>query len=175
MRKVLIPVAAAVLSATAYQAAASNGTVTFNGEIVQSTCQVSTGDQDKTVELGKYPTTAFPKAESTSASKAFTISLEKCEAGDYTLRFDGNTVSGRPDLLSVTGGATGVGIEILDNNGNHFPIANDPTDLAYVTVSGDGDAAGTATFNLQARYHSFQDAVTPGQANATSQFTIQYK
>ncbi len=175
MHKVFVPVVAAILSATSYQVMAANGTVTFNGEIIQSTCQVSSGDQDKTVELGKYPVTAFPKAESTSGSKAFTISLEKCEAGDYTLRFDGNTVAGRPDLLSVTGGATGVGIEILDNNGSHFPIANDPSDTAYVTVAADGDNPGKATFNLQARYRSFQDTVTPGQANSTSQFTIQYK
>lgn len=175
MRKVLVPVAAAILSATSYQAMASNGQVTFNGEIVQSTCQVTTADQNKTVELGKYPVTAFPKAESTSGAKAFTISLEKCEAGDYTLRFDGNTVAGRPDLLAVDGGATGVGIEILDNAGNHFPIADDPKDAAYVSVAGDGENAGSATFNLQARYHSYLDTVTAGQANATSQFTIQYK
>ena len=57
-------------------------------------------------------------------------SLEKCDAGNYSLRFDGNTVAGNPDLLSVSnvGGtgtaATGVGIEITDNNGKPFAIGD---------------------------------------------------
>ncbi|ENH4383210.1 type 1 fimbrial protein, partial [Serratia marcescens] len=112
--------------------------------------------------------------------KAFQISLEKCDAGDYSLRFDGNTVAGNPDLLSVSnvGGtgaaATGVGIEITDNNGKPFAIgdgSNINDDVAKVTIAADGKA----TFNLQARYRSFDSNVTAGLANATSPFTIEYK
>ena len=180
MKKVLLPLAALVLSATAYNAMAANGTVTFTGEIKQSTCQVTSDTQNKEVYLGTYPTSAFPTVGSKSASKAFQISLEKCDAGDYSLRFDGNTVAGNPDLLSVSnvGGtgaaATGVGIEITDNNGKPFAIgdgSNINDDVAKVTIAADGKA----TFNLQARYRSFDSNVTAGLANATSPFTIEYK
>lgn len=175
MKKVLLPLAALVLSATAYNATAASGVVNFTGEIVQSACKVVDKDMKKDVYLGKYPTTAFPTAGSTSGAKAFDISLEKCEAGNYTMRFDGNTPAGHPELLAVTGGATGVGVEILDNNGATLPISQEITDPATVTVAADGDTPGAATFNLRARYKSFQDVVTAGQANSNANFTIEYK
>lgn len=180
MKKVLLPLAALVLSATASNAMAASGTVKFTGEIKQSTCQVNSDTKDQTVYLGTYPTSAFSKVGDKSASKAFQISLEKCDAGDYSVRFDGNTVAGNPDLLSVSlDGATGtvadgVGIEITDNNGKPFAIgdgSNIGDDVPKVTVGADGKA----TFNLQARYRSFKDQVTAGLANATSPFTIEYK
>ena len=168
MKKVLLPLAALVLSATASNAMAANGTVKFTGEIKQSTCQVTSDTQNKEVYLGTYPTSAFPTVGSKSASKAFQISLEKCDAGDYSLRFDGNTVAG------TGAAATGVGIEITDNNGKPFAIgdgSNINDDVAKVTIAADGKA----TFNLQARYRSFDSNVTAGLANATSPFTIEYK
>lgn len=70
---------------------AANGNLKFTGEIVQSTRKISNKDQSKEFFLGKCPTTAFPTAGSASGDKAFDISLEKCDEGNYTLRFDGNT------------------------------------------------------------------------------------
>jgi major type 1 subunit fimbrin (pilin) len=175
MKKVLLPLAVLVLSATAYNATAASGNVKFTGEIVQSTCKVVDKDQNKEVYLGKYPTSAFPTSGSTSGAKAFDISLEKCEPGNYTLRFDGNTPAGHPELLAVTGGANGVGVEILDNNGSTLPISQEVATPATVSVAADGDNPGSATFNLRARYKSFQDAVTAGQANSNATFTIEYK
>ncbi|MEN4245539.1 hypothetical protein P9A06_13205 [Serratia marcescens] len=52
MKKVLLPLAALVLSATASNAMAANGNVKFTGEIVQSTCKVVDKDQNKEVYLG---------------------------------------------------------------------------------------------------------------------------
>lgn len=176
MKKILLPAAALILSATAMNAYAVNGKVEFTGEIVKSTCNVVSGDQDKQVFIGKYPTTAFTQVGDVTASKAFTIQLEKCEAGDYSLRFDGQTVAGHSNLLTVnpakdTSLADGVGIEVLDNNEQIIPVnqsadANSP----WVTIAADG----TATFNLKARYKSF-DTVQAGPANANATFTIEYK
>lgn len=45
MKKVLLPLAALVLSATAYNATAASGNVKFTGEIVQSTCKVVDKDR----------------------------------------------------------------------------------------------------------------------------------
>ncbi|MGP3065899.1 fimbrial protein, partial [Serratia ureilytica] len=87
----------------------------------------------------------------------------------------GNTPAGHPELLAVTGGATGVGVEILDNNGSTLPISQEVATPATVTVAADGDNPGAATFNLRARYKSFQDLVTAGQANSNATFTIEYK
>jgi major type 1 subunit fimbrin (pilin) len=175
LTKVILPLTGLIVASSFQAANAANGTVNFTGEIVQSTCTVASADQTKTVVLGKYPTSAFPKTGATSGAKAFTISLEKCEAGDYTLRFDGNTPTGNPGLLAVTGGATGVGVEILDNNSAIIPITQDVAAPASVTIAANGASPGIATFNLRARYRSFQDVVTAGQANSNATFTIQYK
>lgn len=175
LSKVMLPLAGLMLAGSFQAANAANGTVNFTGEIVQSTCTVVSADQTKTVVLGKYPTSAFPKTGATSGAKAFTISLEKCEVGDYTLRFDGNTPTGNPDLLAVTGGAKGVGVEILDNNSAIVPITQDVASPATVTIAAGATSPGTATFNLRARYRSFQDVVTAGKADSNATFTIQYK
>lgn len=176
MKKILLPAAALILSATALNAYAVNGKVEFTGEIVKSTCNVASGDQDKQVFIGKYPTTAFANVGDVTASKAFTIQLEKCEAGDYSLRFDGPTVAGHSNLLSVDV-AQGVGIEILDNNEKIIPInqsAGTDSPWVNITPSAPDGADGTATFNLKARYKSF-DTVQAGTANANANFTIEYK
>ena len=177
MKKILLSVMALTASAMSGQVSAANGTVNFTGEIVKSACQVVSSDSPEIkVFLGKYPTSAFKTIGATSASKAFQINLEQCEPGTYTVRFDGNTVAGHPDLLAVnsTGkgdAAKGIGIEITDVNGKHFPIANDvSSDTPSVTVSDN-----KAVFYLQARYRSYAETVTAGQANATSPFTIEYK
>lgn len=154
---------------------AANGKVAFTGEIIQSACQVVSGDRDKQVFLGKYATSAFPTIGSTSGAKAFSISLEKCDAGNYTLRFDGPTPEGQPNLLAVSK-AVGVGIELLANNDKPFPIGQVTGDDAqYQSVASSSDASGTTTFNLRARYKSYQQNVVAGEANANATFTVEYK
>lgn len=175
MNKKLLPIAALIISASAMNAYATNGKVNFTGEIIESTCTVTSGDQNKNVFIGKYPTSAFANKGDVTASKAFTINLEKCKAGDYSLRFDGPSVAGNPNLLSVDQ-AGGVGIEILTNDEKIIPINQDAdASSPWVNVATTGDASGTATFNLKARYKSFLDKVTAGTANASATFTIEYK
>lgn len=166
----VLALALAAPSFAPISAHAATGTVNFQGEIVQSTCDVVTASRDQTVVIGRYPTTAFKNVGDTSAAKAFNIGLENCEPGSYTVRFDGITPTGHPELLAVDV-AKGVGIEILDNNENIFPINQEVTDTALVAV----DADGLATVHLKARYKSFAQAVTAGTANASSQFSIEYR
>lgn len=162
--------AAAVAAIFPIGAQAATGTVKFQGEIVQSTCDVTTATKDQTVVIGTYPTSLFANVGDVSSSKAFQIGLQNCDAGTYTIRFDGNAPAGHPELLAVSQ-ATGVGIEILDNNGKVFPIGQDVTDPALVEVAADG----TATVDLKARYKSFASTVGAGEANADSTFSIEYR
>lgn len=179
MKKILLPLASAALVLMTMNAHATNGTVKFTGSIVKSTCTVNSNDVNKEVFIGKYPTNAFSKMGDVTASKAFSINLANCDSGSYTLRFDGPTVAGNPNLLAVSA-ATGVGIEILDNNDKVLPInQSSDTNTAWVDAKNDSKDAskpnGTAVFNLKARYKSFNQTVTPGEANASSSFTIEYK
>lgn len=157
-------------------AQAASGTVNFKGEIVQSTCDVTTASIDQTVTIGKYPTSLFKKVGDVSAPKSFSIGLQNCAAGTYTLRFDGIAPPGHPELLAVSA-AAGIGIEILDNSDKVFPINQNITDPAVVTIATTEPSGndGTATVNLKARYKSFAATVGAGAADASSTFSIEYR
>lgn len=179
MNKILFLIATFVFQVSAYNTRADNSNIIFSGEIVQSSCKIIDNNHNtvhtKEVYLGNYPTTSFPTIGSTSGDKAFSISLEKCELANYTLRFDGNTLPGHPDLLVVTGGADGVGVEILNNKGKVLPISQEITDLTQVTVTNGIEKSDTTIVNLRARYKSYQNQITAGQANSNATFTITYK
>ena len=168
LRHTAMSMALAVIMPTA--AMAASGTVEFEGEIVQSSCDVTGASKDQTVVIGTYPTSVFANVGDVSASTAFTLGLENCEPTNYTVRFDGPAPAGHPSLLSVSE-ATGVGIEILDFADRPFPINQSIDNPASVEVSPDG----SATVNLKARYKSYEPTVTAGQANATSTFSIEYR
>lgn len=62
--------------------AAQNGTVNFEGEVVNSTCNVVPADQDKTVVLPTVSVSALDTAGATAGATPFSISLENCAVGD---------------------------------------------------------------------------------------------
>lgn len=193
---------AVVLAGMSASAFAASGTVHFRGELTQGSCQVSSDTQDQTVYLGRYSTTEFTAVGDTTASKSFNIDVTNCDPGTYTIRFDGPNPQNQPDLLAVdagyTGGdtdqsgnpitesadastsASGVGIEVLNNEDQPFPIggAAQGGNLANFTIEegGNGSASGGTAYsiNLKARYKSYADEVTAGQANADATFSIQY-
>lgn len=88
---------ALVLSSTMLvgNAMASDGTVHFLGEVVDSTCRVTPQTADQNVNLGKVNKTAFAGVGSTAAPTEFHIDLTGCPA-TYTkaaVRFDGTEAS----------------------------------------------------------------------------------
>ncbi|ECF1702987.1 fimbrial protein [Salmonella enterica] len=170
------------------QAMASDGTVHFRGEVIDSTCQVTADTKDQNVDLGKVNRTAFSGVGSTAAPTEFHIDLEKCPA-TYTkaaVRFDGTEASdgngdlavgnpataGNPGDYTGDGTATtasGVAIRIYNRADNSQVKLYE--DSAYSDID---TTAGTASMKFIARYIATNAEVTPGTANADSQFTIEY-
>lgn len=72
-------------------AANGNGTVHFTGEIIDSTCEVSTGTKDQTVDLGKVNKSTFTGVGSMASVQAFQIDLLNCPDTykKASARFDG--------------------------------------------------------------------------------------
>jgi major type 1 subunit fimbrin (pilin) len=86
------------------------------------------------------------------------------------VKFDGTSNSENRNLLALdegTGIATGVGIEIADQNGTAIPLHTASSDYTL--------EEGSNTLEFVARYVSTGAAVTTGTANGTSQFTINYQ
>lgn len=162
-----------VLSAFGSSAMAADGTVKFNGEIVDTPCVVSTDSADQTVSLGKVKASKFAAVKDTSADQAFTIKLEECDIAvkkTANVTFTGSQNSTDNTLLAISnvaGAATGVGIELLNNDGTAIPMGSAGMDNML--------ANGANTLAFKAHYKSTAASVTPGLANSQADFQVTYK
>lgn len=155
-------------------ALAADGTIHFTGNITDQTCTVDSTSQSLEVPMGNVGASALAGGAGTVASPSrFILQLTDCPdtVTSATIKFDGdtdNTAAGSGILkLDSDSTATGVGIVISDNAGT--PIAIHTDSPAYALTTGENDLLFTA------RYIATGDTVTTGSANATSQFTINYK
>jgi major type 1 subunit fimbrin (pilin) len=154
---------------------AADGNINFNGKLIAAPCSIATESKDQTVDMGAVATNAFSQKGDRASPKSFQLKLTQCSdaASAATVRFDGTSTPEDPGVLAVGDGAnaannaTGVGIELADASGQRIAVADDSPSIALVK--------GDNTLNFRARYVAVQDAVTAGQANATSQFTINYQ
>ena len=184
-------------------ALAEDGVVHFVGEIVDTTCEVTsdTADQivdttcevtsdtaDQIVPLGKVSKNAFSGVGSLASPQKFSIKLENCPA-TYTqaaVRFDGTEAPGGDGDLKVgtpltagnPGDFTGTG-QAIAATGVGIRIFNQ-SDNSQVKLYNDSaytaiDAEGKAEMKFIARYVATNATVTAGTANADSQFTVEYK
>ncbi|MCS3432299.1 type 1 fimbrial major subunit FimA [Klebsiella sp. BIGb0407] len=173
----LIVISALSFGSVAAQAVTVNGgTVHFKGEVVNAACAVDAGSIDQIVQLGQVRSAKLASAGSTSSAVGFNIQLNDCDptvSEKAAIAFSGTTVNGtNPTVLalqgSAAGGATNVGIQILDRTG--VPLALDGATIGEQTVLTDG----TNIIPLQARYYA-TGAATAGTANADATFKVQYE
>ncbi|AYZ17620.1 fimbrial protein [Klebsiella pasteurii] len=173
MKKNLLAVALMATSVFASSAFASDGAVNFTGSITDAACTVDTASQNQDVFLGNIARTAFPVAGSLAAAKKFTLVLKNCPdtVTGATVRFDGAQVSGDNSVLALTAGSTtakGVGVQISDDQNKVVPLYEDSSVYPLVSTADN-------KLSFSARYISLTDAVTVGDANAVTQFTVVYQ
>ncbi|HBL4905536.1 chaperone-usher fimbrial major subunit [Enterobacter hormaechei] len=169
---------------------AADGTVHFRGEVIDSTCEVTSDTADQTVNIGRVAVTTFSGVDSTASVKDFHIRLESCPP-TYTqaaVRFDGtedkdtigkgylaigtpmNGETGTDGIYTGDGAAvaaTGVAIKLFNlSDDSAIPLYNNSK---YVPI-----ADGKADMGFKAKFVQTLATVTPGTANADSQFTIEY-
>jgi type 1 fimbria pilin len=144
--------------------------------IVSPSCDVDVGSQNIAVNFGSVPQSSFGGVGTTAAaaSRHFTISLQCQQSpGNVFVRLDGTTdPSNSPGVLQITQGAQsakGVGIQVLD-----------PADQPVVygnNISAGSSPSGPSTLQVPftARYYQTGSTITPGEANGTATFTIQYQ
>lgn len=63
----------------------TGGTVEFSGEIVDSSCNVTTGSKHPTVDLGRWAKTFFTGTGVETTKTPFTISVDNCPASVKTV------------------------------------------------------------------------------------------
>ncbi len=144
--------------------------------IITPSCSVDVGSRNISVQFGKVPQSDFRGRGSTTAERNFNIKLN-CKPGmgaqsTVYLRMDATPdPAGDAGVLRVTQGSTGtttgVGIQVID--GQKVPV--EYGEDALVGPSKDGDYVLPYT----ARYFQTGNAVTPGRADGTVTFTLEYK
>lgn len=144
--------------------------------ILAPSCQVAVGSKNQTVNMGQEYRNRFRGVGSTTANKDFQV-VVNCQASPNGIE---NTVSltmdatpdpsNTPGVLSTDGGpgtATGVGIQVLDGNGQ--PVAfGQPRELG---LSKDGDYV----VPFKARYYQVANGLGGGKANGRATVTLSYK
>ncbi|MFJ3164493.1 type 1 fimbrial major subunit FimA [Serratia sp. CY54717] len=175
----IVVLSALSLSSTAALAdttTVNGGTVHFKGEIVNAACAVDAGSVDQIVKLGQVRSAKLATAGSTSSAVGFNIQLDDCDTTVSTkasVAFSGTAVDTTNKSVlalqgSAAGGATNVGVQILDKTGT--PLALDGATFSAATTLNDGANA----IPFQARYYA-TGAATAGTANADATFKVQYE
>ncbi|WP_458861517.1 fimbrial protein [Citrobacter braakii] len=156
----------------------ATATVQFRGEIVASTCVVSSANlQNTTVTLPKVTNQFFGNDGATTGDTPFTLQFTGCSktagVNGYVVVFTGKTPSGKAALLEATrssGAATDVGIEV-DQAGQALDFASGSNE-----VSLKADQSGDAHIDLVAKYQQIGTALpAAGTITADMNYTVIYK
>lgn len=172
MKKAILAILMASSAMSAVNIAhAADGTVHFNGNIVSDACTVDASAQNLSVDMGSVAATAFSAAGDKASPSKFSINVTECpdSVKQVAVKFDGTSDTANTDLLKLDSDqtATGVAIEIADNNGTAIPLHTESP--AYQV------ADGSASLDFMGRYVATSATVEAGTANASSQFTINYQ
>ena len=164
--------------------AASTGTITFNGELTDTTCNVDINGQgiDALVTLPTVGIDQLTKDKDTTGRTSFNMNLSDCVIGTENGKSKvsaffqtGSTVelsSGR--LNNTSGTASNVQLQLLDSTGNFNVInvgnTNQVENMAYIDINEDG----TATLPYAVEYYA-QGQTTPGTVRSSVVYNLQYK
>jgi type 1 fimbria pilin len=132
-------------------------------------CKVVTKSVSVTLPL--VTTGAFAGKDSTAGATPFDIQLTCPSGSTATMKIQldaqAGTAPGYTDVLANQGTASGVGVELKDQNGASVVFGQAAT--VGTTVS------GSMTLPYTAQYHAITAAVAGGTVKATATFTLSYQ
>lgn len=179
--------------ATMNAAHASDGTISFTGSVIASTCKINGGTNDLTVALPKASTNQLTAAGATAGRTPFKLTLSGCTTDKKDE--DGKTVIPAPvkkvsvafepgpnvnletGRLKLAGADAAGNVEIGILNDKYEPIKIGAEGFAQGAQIADIDTAeggtGTATLQFAAQYVA-TGAVTGGSANSFVTYSLIY-
>lgn len=187
MKKKIINVASLLicLSGAGYitSALASDGDITFNGQVVASACTLNgfnggTATSGAVMTLASVTPSSFVSAGGYAGMKDFTIDLKDCDT--TTVKNAQVSFSGTPDALDgqilnngqTTSPATGVGIAILEDDGATLVDINGGTPSKPQAIS---NGQTSLKFKVAYKANTATPAVTAGGVSAKSFIDITYQ
>ncbi|KFK91726.1 MULTISPECIES: fimbrial protein [unclassified Serratia (in: enterobacteria)] len=164
----------ALFSAGSTQAADS--TIAINGYVRDNACSIAPGSQSFVVDLLSNAANQLPRVGTTTLMVPFSIVLDKCGsvATGVKTGFTGGADNDNNTLLKLDGGvgaAAGMGIQILDSNGNAIALNAVSSGLNWTTITGEQ----SNTLYFYARLMATRSPVTAGQVRAAANFTLEFQ
>ncbi len=183
MKKLALKASIALASIAALGSVhAADGTITFTGDVVTSTCTVEAGGSSLTVPLGSVSNKNLKAIGDKAGRTGFSVSVSGCATtgtGAPTqigLAFEpGASVNPVTNQLTAGTGAdkaTGVEIAVLNDKHEKILLGKPMVDSKsqFVTLSADGKA----TLNYSAEYVATSATVTPGKVAAALTYSLTY-
>lgn len=172
----------AVFGSAGLTQAASTGTITFNGELTATTCDVIVDGQaaDATVTLPTIGTNQLTAATQTAGRTGFNMALSNCAGTLKTVSafFEAGSsvdlVTGH--LKNMGGTASNVSLQLRDGSSSTQAVieaGNQNQRLNTIYVPYDL-TAGTANLPYAVEYYA-DGATTPGTVLSNVVYSIQYK
>lgn len=141
------------------------------GEVTTATCGVVEAEQHKYIDLGVYSTQSLNHVGAKTKPVPIPFRLSNCHPNSpVTLTFSGTRDLSNPDLLALENlpnAAKDIAIELLDQEKKRLPINTKSQSLM-------ADQEGKIVTNFYANYIVTGDSMSPGIANASAEFTVQY-
>lgn len=181
----ILALAATAALVSSPMAFAADGTITFTGNVVDTTCTISGGTAaaaDFTVTLPKVSASALDVAAKTAGDTPFTITLSGCKAGTaaatggvHTLFEAGGNVDTSTGRLKNTAasGATNVQIGIL-NASDRSAVKLGAPDASQNSRSATLSSGG-ASLNYIAQYVANGGPATAGSVTSSVTYSIVYE
>ncbi|MET6677917.1 fimbrial protein [Citrobacter amalonaticus] len=168
--------------------AVSTGTINFEGNITDATCEVAVdGDStgNTTVKLPEVNKSALATANSTTGGVLFTMTLSGCTLGTdvpvtkaAAFFQAGDTVdlaTGRLKQTATTGAAENVSLEVYDPENANAPIkvgyASQVDSSTYKAIS----TSGSTDLHYGVRYYAEGAAATAGKVTSKVVYNLMYK
>ncbi|MDM2857135.1 fimbrial protein [Citrobacter sp. Cpo071] len=173
MKKNIIAILlASVCGFSATAANAADGTITFTGNITDTTCDVALtgGTTDLVVQLGAFVKSKVVNASDVLSEHDVTFNLTNCPTA-YTkvgVKMEGTADTVMTDAFGnqTPGGATGMAVKLLD--GANVISPDTVTALKDIT-------SGAAQLQYKAQFIATQAAVTAGEFNSVINYTMNYQ
>lgn len=186
-KTVLFVMVGAALTSSAVFAAVDGGSgkITFTGDVISAPCAIKAEDVDKQVNLGEVPA-SYINTQGHSDAVDSSIHLIDCDlphsdSGDGTpiskvdVTFNSSAVTTEGTNMlanTMTGGATGVGVRLLDADGQNITLGT----AKQLTLN---QASSEQTLPFKA-YMELIDSTkatpaTPGAVTANATYVLSYK
>ncbi|URO00513.1 type 1 fimbrial protein [Leclercia adecarboxylata] len=151
-------------------ALATDVSLSIEGNIYDTACQLDSASQNKMIDLGQAVSSDFKSVGDVGVWKKFDITLSNCPTSlaMATIQVEGQRDKIHPFKFANTGTAKGLALELADRT-DSIILAPEARFNAVIDP-----VTHTADFPMAARYYVSQTPVSAGQFTSVVQITFTY-